>query len=233
MGPNRLSKILSRAGVASRRAAESLIFSGKVRVNRQVVTVPQTIVDPAKDHIDVDNQIVKLSSERVYYILNKPRGCICSNQTTSRKKLVIDLFAHEGRHLFTVGRLDRDTTGLLLITNDGYFAQQVIHPSQNISKEYLIKTEQEITHEHLITLSKGTLIEKTWVRPFKVTKVRKGTVKVVVKEGKKREIRLMVQNAGLTLLSLSRIRIGGLKLGNLKKGEWRPLTEKERRSIFA
>ena len=232
MQPNRLSKILSRAGVASRRGAETLIFSGKVRVNEQVVTLPQTIVDPEKDQIQVDSQLLLIDTKRVYYMLNKPRGLICSNQPMSRKKLVIDLFAKEGRRLFTIGRLDRDTTGLLLVTNDGHFAQNVIHPSKNIAREYLVKTEQELTHEHLVALSKGTLIEKVWVRPSKVTKVRKGTVKIVVKEGKKREVRLLVQNAGLTLVSLTRIRIGGLKLGALKEGEWRPLSEKDRASIF-
>jgi 23S rRNA pseudouridine2605 synthase len=109
----------------------------------------------------------------------------------------------------------------------------VIHPSKNIAKEYLVKTQQEITAEHLQTLSKGTLIEGKWIRPYKVTKVRRGTLKVVVKEGKKREVRLMVQNADLTLLSLSRIRIGGLKLGDLPEGTFRELSKQERSLIFA
>lgn len=233
MEPNRLSKILAKAGVASRRAAEFLIFEGKVRVNDEVITVPQTIVDPSKDKIFVEDHPITLRDEKVYYILNKPRGFICSNKPMGRKKLVIDLFAEVKERLFTIGRLDRDTTGLLLLTNDGHFAQEVIHPSKNISKEYLVKTQQEITHEHLQELSKGTLIEGKWIRPTKVTKVRRGTLKIVVKEGKKREVRLMVQNAGLNLLSLARIRIGGLKLGDLNEGEWRELTEKERALIFA
>lgn len=233
MEPNRLSKILAHAGVASRRAAEHMIFEGKVRVNGEVVTVPQTFVDPAKDKIFVDDQRIEFKDEKVYYILNKPRGFICSNKRLGSKKLVVDLFAHLSHRLFTIGRLDRDTTGLLLVTNDGHFAQKVIHPSNNISKEYLVKTQQEITHEHLTALSKGTLIEGKWIRPAKVTKVRKGTVKITVKEGKKREVRLMVQNAGLTLLSLSRIRIGGLCLGPLAEGEWRELSAQERKLIFA
>ncbi|MCB1110568.1 MAG: rRNA pseudouridine synthase [Chlamydiia bacterium] len=233
MEPNRLSKILASAGIASRRAAEYLIFEGKVRVNGEIVTIPQTFVDPAKDKIFVEDKRVEFKDEKVYYLLNKPRGFICSNKRIGSKKLVIDLFAGKGQRLFTIGRLDRDTTGLLLVTNDGYFAQKVIHPSQNIRKEYLVKTAQEITHEHLTTLSKGTLIEGKWIRPAKVTKVRRGTLKVVVKEGKKREVRLMVQNAGLTLVSLSRIRIGGLHLGPLQEGEWRELSAEERELIFS
>lgn len=233
MEPNRLSKILARAGVASRRAAETLIFDGKVRVNDVTITLPQTIVDPLSDKIYIDDHPITLSDEKVYYILNKPKGFICSNKPMGRKKLVVDLFAHLKHRLFTIGRLDRDTTGLILLTNDGHFAQEVIHPSKNIAKEYLVKTRQEITHEHLETLSKGTLIEGKWIRPSKVTKVRRGTLKIVVKEGKKREVRLMVQNAGLTLLSLSRIRIGDLKLGDLPEGSFRELSEKERSLIFA
>ncbi len=233
MEPNRLSKILAKSGVASRRAAEFLIFDGKVRVNDEIVTVPQTIVDPAIDKVYVEDHPIQFSDEKVYYILNKPRGFICSNKPIGRKKLIIDLFVELKHHLFTIGRLDRDTTGLILLTNDGHFAQNVIHPSNNIAKEYLVKTQQEITHEHLEELSKGTLIEGKWIKPARVTKVRRGTLKVVVKEGKKREVRLMVQNSGLTLLSLSRIRIGGLKLGDLDEGEWRELTSKERDLIFA
>ncbi len=233
MKPNRLSKILAAAGVASRRASEQMIFDGKVRVNGKLVTVPQTLVDPTTDKIQVDDQQVTLKDEKVYYILNKPRGFTCSNKRIGRKKLVVDLFAGLKNRLFTIGRLDRDTTGLLLLTNDGLFAQEVIHPSKNITKEYLVKTRQEITHEHLSELSKGTLIEGKWIRPVRVSKVRRGTLKIAVKEGKKREVRLMVQNAGLTLLSLSRIRIGDLKLGPLQEGEWRELTEEERNLIFA
>jgi 23S rRNA pseudouridine2605 synthase len=233
MEPNRLSKILAKAGIASRRAAEQLIFDGKVQVNGVTITVPQTIVDPTKDKVYIDEQRMTLTDEKVYYILNKPRGFICSNKPMGRKKLVVDLFAHLGRRLFTIGRLDRDTTGLLLLTNDGHFAQEVIHPSKNIAKEYLVKTQEEITHEHLQNLSKGTLIEGKWIRPAKVTKVRRGTLKIVVKEGKKREVRLMVQNGGLTLLSLARIRIGDLKLGDLPEGSFRELSEKERSLIFA
>jgi 23S rRNA pseudouridine2605 synthase len=233
MKPNRLSKILAIAGVASRRAAEHLIFDGKVRVNGQIITVPQTFVDPYKDKIFVDDQRVEFKDEKVYFLLNKPKGFICSNKRIGTKKLVIDLFEKVRHRLFTIGRLDRDTTGLILVTNDGHFAQKVIHPSNNISKEYLVKTQQEITHEHLVDLSKGTLIEGKWIKPAKVTKVRKGTLKITVKEGKKREVRLMVQNAGLDLLTLSRIRIGGLRLGPLQEGEWRELSEDDRKLIFA
>jgi 23S rRNA pseudouridine2605 synthase len=228
----RLSKALAAAGIASRRAAEKLIFEGRVKVNGTVEKVPQTLVDWESDRILVDEEPVKGEEKKVYYILNKPHGFICSNTRIGNKKLVIDLFAHLNMRLFTIGRLDRDTTGLLLVTNDGHFANKVIHPSSNIAKEYLVKTSQEITDVHLKAISKGTYIEDSWIKPVKVEKVRKGTLKVIVKEGKKREVRLLVQNAGLEILELSRIRIGGLRLGPIPEGAFREMNETEKRAIF-
>jgi len=201
-------------------------------VNGKVVFLPQTLVSLKEDLITVDGKKIATEEEKVYFILNKPSGYICSAVRTGSKKLVLDLFASLPHRLFTIGRLDRDTTGLLIVTNDGHFAQKVIHPSANLSKEYLIKTQQEISHEHILALSKGCFIEGEWVRPVRVTKMRKGTLKIAVKEGKKREVRLMVQNAGLDLLSLQRIRIGGLMLGSLPVGEWREMEEKEKIVIF-
>jgi 23S rRNA pseudouridine2605 synthase len=228
----RLSKALAAAGVASRRAAEELIFEGRVKVNGVVEKVPQTLVDWDADIILVDDEPIKGEERKVYYILNKPHGFVCTNVRIGTKKLVIDLFAHLNLRLFTIGRLDRDTTGLLLVTNDGHFANKVIHPSSNIAKEYLVKTSQEITDAHLKDISKGTYIEGSWIKPVKVEKVRKGTLKVVVKEGKKREVRLLVQNSGLEILELSRIRIGGLRLGTIPEGVFREMTDNEKKSIF-
>ena len=184
------------------------------------------------DLLEVNCQKVNQIEKKVYYVLNKPHGHICSNKRVGSKKIILDLFTGEEQRLFTIGRLDRDTTGLLLVTNDGHFADKVIHPRNNISKEYLVKTKNEIDHDNLVTLSKGTLIEGKWIKPRSVKKVRHGVIKIVVKEGKKREVRLMVQNAGLDLVDLKRIRIGGLLLGKLKEGGYRPLAENERDSIF-
>ncbi len=228
----RLAKALARAGIASRRKCEELIFKGKVMVNDQVVLLPQTKVNLVKDKITVDDVPVSSPEEKVYFILNKPKGYICSNLPLKGKKLVIDLFKHLGLRLFTVGRLDRDTTGLLIITNDGEFAHNVIHPSKKVSKEYLVKTVQEIEAAHLEILARGGMVEGCFVKPISVKKVRKGTVKIVVREGKKREVRALVQKAKLDLLSLSRIRIGNLTLGNLEVGEFRPLSSQERSALL-
>ncbi len=168
----------------------------------------------------------------MYYLLNKPAGYLCSSRRVGKEKLVLDLFQDEGHRLFTVGRLDKETEGLLIVTNDGQFANQIIHPSADIHKEYLAKTDQEVTHEHLQVISQGTLVEGTFVKPVRVTKVRRGTLKMVIHEGKKREVRLLLDAAGLKVKSLKRIRLGELSLGSLPTGSWRPLTPGEKQLLL-
>lgn len=227
MVKKRLSKTLSAAGVASRRKCEEIIFAGHIQVNGETVKTPQTLVDIATDKITLDGNPIKKEEPKVYYILNKPKGYVCSSTRNTGKRIVIDLFPDNTKRLFTVGRLDKDTTGLLLVTNDGTFANRIIHPSHNIPKEYLAKTMQEISHEHLKIISDGVYIDGKLVKPTKVKKVRRGTVKITVTDGKKHEVRLMLKKAGLKTLELSRIRIGNLTLGSLAKGEWRHLQEHE------
>jgi len=227
----RLSKVLAVAGVASRRKCEEIIFQGKVSVNGRLTLVPQTLVSLEEDWITVDKVPLKKEQQKVYFMLNKPKGYICSNLKQGTKKLVVDLFSHLPYRLFTIGRLDRDTTGLLLVTNDGHFAQSVIHPARGFTREYLIKAVQEITQEHLTALGRGCFVEGSWVKPVMVSKVRRGVFKIVLGEGKKREVRVLVKKAGLEILSLHRIRIGSLVLGNLPVRAYRSLTEKELRSF--
>jgi 23S rRNA pseudouridine2605 synthase len=228
---NRLSKILAGAGVASRRAAEELITSGVVTVNGKKVLVPQTFVDPVKDLIAVNGEPIRKAVLKRYFILNKPAGYVCSTKSIN-SPTVYDLFAFIKERLFTVGRLDKETEGLIIVTNDGHFANDVIHPSSNIEKEYLAKTGQEITDDHLKTISKGTFVEGVFVKPVSVKKVRKGTLKVTVKEGKKHEVRVLLAEAGLDVQYLSRIRIGNLVLGTLPVGSYRELTLKEKEQLL-
>lgn len=228
----RLSKYLSASGIASRRACEVLIFDGKVKVNGEIIKVPQTLVSDA-DRIVVNNEPVKRVTSKLYFMLNKPAGYICTNKrTNTSSKLVLDLFQEVDQRLFTVGRLDKDTEGLLLVTNDGHWANEVIHPSSDIKKEYVAKTDADITDKHLKQISAGTLVEGVHVAPLKVEKVRRGTIKVVIGEGKKREVRLLIEAAGLQVLELTRIRIGNLRLGTLPIGQYRSLTEKEIKLVF-
>lgn len=232
MVKNRLSKILSAAGVASRRACEELIFEGRVEVNGEIVLKPQHLVDPDSDILRVDGERITKEENKVYYLLNKPVGYLCSNRRPGvNRKIIYDLIPNKQR-LFTVGRLDRDTEGLIIITNDGAFAHRAMHPSSNISREYLAKTDQEITHEHLKTIAAGTWVDEAFVKPASVKKVRKGTVKIVVKEGRKHEVRLLLQAAGLEVRGLMRIRYGGLLLGKLPVGDYRVLSATDREAIF-
>lgn len=227
----RLSKFLAASGVASRRACEELIFAGKVTVNQKIALLPQTLVDE-NDDIAVEGQSISQTEPKVYYILNKPPGYLCTAKKTSSTKIVLELFTEVPYRLFTIGRLDKNTQGLLLVTNDGHFANRVIHPSSNINKEYLAKTDAEITDTHLKAIAAGTLVEGIFVKPIRVTKVRRGTLKVSISEGKKREVRYLLESAGLKVEELTRIRIGGLHLGTLPIGSWREMTEKEKELIF-
>lgn len=227
MKEKRLSKALAAAGIASRRACETLIFEGHVKVNGQIVLVPQTLVNWETDQIKVDEVLVSGEQKKLYFMLNKPAGFICSNERIGNKRIVMDLLANLSERLFTVGKLDRDTTGLLLITNDGHFSDRILRSSANIIKEYLVKVAQEITPDHLERLSQGARIDDRWVRPVSVQKVRRGTFKICVKEGKKHEVRIMAEHAGLEIAELKRIRIGQLVLGSLSEGEHRVLTDRE------
>ncbi|NGX57681.1 MAG: putative RNA pseudouridine synthase [Chlamydiae bacterium] len=228
----RLSKALAAAGVASRRACEQLIFDGRVSVNGEVTLVPQTLVSWEEDEILVDGKPVSEEESKVYFAINKPKGYVCTNKRLSKRmKLVIDLF-DEDRRLFTVGRLDKETEGLILVTNDGHFAQKLIHPSQNIQKEYVAKTDREINPQILEKISNGTVVEGVFVKPTKVEKVRKGTVKVTVSEGKKHEVRMLLENAGLNVQNLKRIRIGHITLGDIAVGNYRNLSQSEIEGVF-
>jgi 23S rRNA pseudouridine2605 synthase len=232
MEKKRLSKALAAAGIASRRACETLIFEGHVKVNGVTVLVPQTLVDWSSDTILVDETPVRSEQKKIYYILNKPPGYICTATRPGRQRIVLDLFPGENERLFTIGRLDKETEGLLLLTNDGHFAQKVIHPSSNVTKEYVVKTAQEITVDHLESLSQGARVDERWIRPVSVAKVRKGTFRICVKEGRKHEVRIIAERAELKVLELRRVRIGGLLLGTLPLGEYRELTDREKQMIF-
>ena len=233
MEKKRLSKALAAAGVASRRACEELIFAGRVQVNGVTIKLPQHHIDWEADRIAVDGASVKAEQKKIYYMLNKPPGYICTNIRPGKRRIVLDLFPETRERLFTVGRLDGETTGLLLVTNDGHFANKVIHPSSNVVKEYIVKTFSEITPEHLEALSQGARVDEKWVRPVSVFKVRRGTFKIAVKEGKKHEVRIIAERAGLKVTDLTRIRIGDLLLGTLPLGEFRTLTEKDKQLIFS
>lgn len=230
MPKQRLSKFLASAGVASRRKAEELIQDGQVVVNGVVAQVPQTMVD-ASDDIRVNGKPVT-AERKLYFLLNKPKGYVCSTRPGLRYRSVLDLFRSYPERLFTVGRLDADTTGLLLITNDGAFADRVMHPRNEVQKEYVAKLYQEPFAQHLERIQAGAMVEGSFVKPLRVKKVRGSTVKITVTDGRKREVRVLCRAAGLTVHSLQRIRLGNLLLGKLPVGCARPLSLRECESIL-
>ncbi|MFZ4099706.1 MAG: pseudouridine synthase [Chlamydiia bacterium] len=233
MPTNRLSKVLAATGLASRRACEDIIRAGRVEVNGTVVLIPQHPVDPEVDRVKVDGRVATVETRKVYYLLNKPAGFICTNERPKNGRIVLDLFPKTHLRLFTVGRLDRDTTGLIIVTNDGQFAHQIIHPSSGISKEYLLKVSEELDEERLERLREGCIVDDVFVKPLNVRKVRRGTVRISVAEGRKHEVRILAEYAGLTLQSLQRIRLGSLVLGEMPEGAYRDLTQTERRELLA
>ncbi len=227
----RLSKVIAGCGVASRRACEELIQNRHVQVNGKTVLIPQTMVDIAKDVITVDGKRVKPVSEKVVYALNKPIGYVCTADPRIKKQ-AIKLIDSNVPRLFTVGRLDKETTGLILVTNDGHLANRIMHPSFEVSKEYIAHVDKEILPEHLIALSEGVMIEGSLVKPVQVTKIRKGTIRIVVCDGKKHEVRQLLAAQGFEVRELKRVKIGNLSLGALPLGRFKKLSESEIESII-
>lgn len=228
---SRLSKFLSNAGIGSRRTCEKLIYNKRITVNGKIITQPYFQIDPL-DSVLLDKNPVHTQKKHYYLMLNKPKGYVCSHKRRCQEKLVYDLAADIPARLFSLGRLDKNTQGLIILTNDGSFAHKVIHPSSHVSKEYLVKTSSEISSDHLKTISHGCKIQGKWVTPKRVVKVRRGTLKIVVQDGLKHEVRLLVAHAGLNILELKRIRIGGLCLNTLREGSYLHLNENHLNQIF-
>ncbi len=232
----RLARFLARAGVASRRKAEVLIRSGRVRVNGQLVTEVATLVDPERDRIEVDGKRVRLP-ERVYYLFYKPPGYLTALSDPHGRPTIARFLRGLPPGVFPVGRLDRDSEGLLLLTNDGELAQKLLHPRYEIPRLYrvwLIRPPREDLLERI--LREGLEIEGRRVFPDEIRLIRRSRREIVYEvrlhEGRKREVRKIFAAAGSRVKRLVRIQFGPLKLGNLKPGEIRPLTEAERRALL-
>jgi 23S rRNA pseudouridine2605 synthase len=232
MTEERLQKILAHAGVASRRASETLITAGRVSVNGHVVTELGFKVDPVRDKIAVDGQALSKKSEKsVYMMLNKPTGVLSAASDDRGRKTVVDLIDVAAR-VYPVGRLDFDSVGLVLMTNDGDLAEKLTHPRYHLEKEYLVLVKNHPSTETLVRWRRGGIvIEGQSVGPAVVERVNveghNFWLKIILTEGRKRQIRETAQALGHPVLRLERVRIGPLKLGHLKPGQWRHLTPAE------
>lgn len=227
----RLQKYLSDCGVASRRKAEELILSGHVQVNGKTVTEMGVKVDASRDKVLLDGNNVAAVDEKIYLALNKPRGVISAVSDQFGRKCVTDLIGSEYR-IFPVGRLDYNTSGLILLTNDGEFANRVMHPRNNIEKIYIVKISGGIKPESLDKLRRGVKIDGVKTSPASVEimeeREKSTLIAITIFEGRNRQVRKMFEAVGARTLRLERISIGSVTLGNLKPGEFRLLTKEER-----
>lgn len=229
--PIRLNKFLSQAGVTSRREADRLIAEGRVTVNGEVILTLGCRIDEGKDKVEVDGKRVKKDETPVYVMLNKPPGYLVSLKDPLGRPTIKDLLSSVKSRVFPVGRLDYQSEGLLLLTNDGELAFRLTHPRFRIKKVYLVKIRGIPDASKLSRLERGIFLDgkKTApakVKPLKVTS-KESLLRVEIHEGWKREVRRMFEAIGHRVLGLQRIRFGGLSLGKLKSGRWRFLTSQE------
>lgn len=222
-----LTKRLSTGGAASRRKAAELIKQGAVTVNGKVETNPATIVGP-KDRIRINGSELEEMPEHVYIMLNKPRGYVCTNEDVHAKKKAVDLIhLRKNVRLFSAGRLDKDSEGLIIFTNDGKFADRLMHPRNEILKTYALSVEHPFTDEQLQQMVEGIEDDGESLSAEEVFQTGERKYMLVLAEGKKREIRRMVAALGNDTKRLERVAIGNLKRGMLKPGEWRFMTRRD------
>ncbi|MBO5120111.1 MAG: rRNA pseudouridine synthase [Bacilli bacterium] len=231
----RLQKVIAQAGIASRRKAEELITEGKVKVNGIVVTELGTKVSD-KDRIEVNNEIIE-KEKKEYYLLNKPRGVVTTTQDDKNRKTVVDLIPTSAR-IYPVGRLDYDTTGVLLLTNDGDFANILMHPTSNVDKVYMAKLEGIIKGEQINQLKDGVELDGEIVKPSRVKlkkvdpKSNSCMVQITIHEGKNHQVKRMFEAVGFPVAKLKREKEAFFDLKDLQSGEFRKLTPKEVAKVY-
>ena len=232
----RLQKLLASAGVASRRKAEEMIAAGRVSVNGVTVTELGTKADFGKDRIFVDGKPVVHKERKIYVMMNKPKGYLCTVSDTHDRPIVLDLLPDWHVRIYPVGRLDMDTSGLLLLTNDGKFTNAMIHPSHRINKVYRVRVKGTPTEDQIEELKRGLVTEEESFAPAKIRFLAKEgkytTWQVVIHEGKKRQVRRMFDAVGHRVEALTRTNFDFLSVDGLKEGEWRFLKKDEVRRLF-
>ena len=227
----RLQKIIAQTGYCSRRKAEELITAGRVKVNGKVVTQLGEKAD-IEDIITIDNKRINVE-RKVYILMNKPRNVVCSAHDDRGRKTVVDLIEGINERIYPIGRLDFDTTGVLLLTNDGDLTNKLIHPSKEIDKTYRVTIEGFANEEQLERIRKGIKLDGVVTSPaiVEVSKVnkekRKSIINITIHEGKNHQVKRMFNTVGLKVIKLTRIEFAGFKVGGLKEGQYRLLTNKE------
>ncbi len=228
--PQRLQKLIAAAGLASRREAEGWIAEGRVRVNDRVATLGES-ADPARDRIEVDGRPLRAEQGKLYLLLHKPSGYVTTLRDPQGRPKITDLLPKVQARVFPIGRLDFNTEGLLLLTNDGELAQRLSHPSHEVNKTYLVRARGIILPESLNSLAEGVHLDDGPTAPARIEQVRHTAghtwFEITIHEGRNRQVRRMCEALGYTVNRLIRIRLGFLELGSLRPGEFRELTAKE------
>jgi len=225
----RLQKFLSASGVCSRRKGEELIAQRRVSVNGKIVDVPGSQVDDQKDVVQVDGKTVGFKEANIYIALNKPVNVESTCRKNDKERngtIVLDLLGMDER-VYPVGRLDKDSEGLILLTNDGRIHHGLSHPSFQHEKEYVVRVKRGISDEDIQTMSRGMDLGEFRTRPCRIKRLSENSYRIILKEGKNRQIRRMAEAVGHQVVSLKRDRICHIRLGNLKPGEWRYLSEED------
>lgn len=224
----RLNKYIAECGICSRRKADILIESGKVLVNDIVIKDLGVKIDDTKDQVKVDGKTISKEDKFVYIMLNKPKGYVTTNSEQFGRKSVLDLIDTDYR-IFPIGRLDMNTEGLLLLTNDGEFANKLMHPKNKVEKTYIANVKGNITEEKIENLRNGVDIGGYITKPAQVRIISKdkNEIEIKISEGKNRQVRKMCEAVGLKVINLKRTSVGKLNLGNLKIGEYRYLNKNE------
>ena len=220
-----MQKFLSGAGICSRRKGEEYIKAGWVKVNGKIVTALGVKVDPDQDVVEVDSDAIKSKTAPIYIALNKPRGYV-SSCYQQNEKIVLDLIDISER-IYPVGRLDKDSTGLLLLTNDGHLHHRLPHPSFNHEKAYEVTVAKPLPEGALRKLADGLPMMGARTRPARVKRISARRLRIILQEGKNRQIRRMIRKVGNQVVALKRIRIANIELGSLSIGRWRYLTKRE------
>lgn len=226
MAEIRLQKYLADAGVASRRKCEELIESGRVKVNGKVQKVLGSKIDPLNTKVEVDNKPILQVSTKTYISFYKPKGVLSTMSDDRGRSCIGDYFQDRSDRLFHVGRLDKESEGLILLTNDGDWAQRISHPSHGAAKTYQVIVEESVTRSILANLNRGVRLEDGLAKGER-TKLIPGGFEIEIHEGRNQIVRRMAAHQGLTVLRLTRIQIGKIRLGELKSGKWRYLSSVE------
>lgn len=227
----RLQKYMALCGVASRRKSEEMILQGRVKVNEEVIDKLGVSIEPERDIVKIDNKPIKIEKRKIYIILNKPVGYVTTVSDEHGRRKVLDLVQEINERIYPVGRLDYDSSGLLILTNDGDLAYKLTHPSSNISKKYIAKIKGTPTRDELDRFRKGIEIDGYVTAKARIDIIRRYVdctiVQIEIHEGKNRQIRKMCEKINHPVIDLMRVEIGNIKIGKLKPGEWRHLSKYE------